>query len=66
MRTSSDDHPDAYLGTVNRIEPDVAMLDADGARASIAISLKRIADVMEKLLVVVYDEQAKEAGDGPT
>ena len=33
-----------YLDTVSRIEPDIAMLDRDAALASIAISLKRIAD----------------------
>lgn len=37
---------DAYLGTVGRMEPDIAMVDRDAALASIAVSLKRIADAM--------------------
>lgn len=38
---------DEYLDTVRRIEPDVHMLDRDGSLASIAISLKRIADTLD-------------------
>lgn len=38
---------DAYLDTVRRLEPDIAMLDRDASLASIAVSLKRIADVLE-------------------
>ncbi len=38
---------DAYLDTVERLEPEIAMIDAGAAYASIAISLKRIADAME-------------------
>lgn len=38
---------DAYLDTVRRIEPDIAMIDNGFAAASIAISLKRIADTLE-------------------
>lgn len=47
---SRDSHlrPEAYLQTVERMEPDITYVDRDGALASIAISLKRIADVMEK------------------
>ncbi len=37
---------DAYLDTVRRMEPDIAMVDRDAALASIAISLKRIADAV--------------------
>lgn len=37
---------DAYLETVSRIEPDIAMLDTGAALASIAISLRRIADAL--------------------
>ncbi len=40
---------DAYLDTVARMEPEIAMVDTGGAAASIAISLKRIADSLEKL-----------------
>lgn len=37
----------AYLDTINRIEPDIAMIDTGAALASIAISLRRIADALE-------------------
>lgn len=40
---------DAYLETVKRMEPDITPVDQDGAAASIAISLKRIADSLEHL-----------------
>lgn len=40
---------DAYVATVLRMEPDIAMVDRDGALASIAISLRRIADRLDKL-----------------
>lgn len=35
---------DAYQDTVNRIEPDIAMIDNGAANASVSISLKRLAD----------------------
>jgi hypothetical protein len=38
---------DAYMSTVKRLEPDIAMLDKDASLASIAISMKRIADVLD-------------------
>lgn len=38
---------DAYLDTIKRLEPDIAMFDHDAGIASIAISLKRIADALE-------------------
>lgn len=43
------DRVDAYLNTVRRLEPDIAMIDASAFYASAAISLKRIADAMEKI-----------------
>lgn len=36
----------AYIETVGRMEPDIAMVDRDAALASIAISLRRIADAL--------------------
>ena len=36
-----------YLETIARLEPDLAMVDRDAALASIAISLKRIADYLD-------------------
>lgn len=45
--TGEKERVDAYLDTVKRMEPDIAMVDRDAALASIAISLRRIADVLE-------------------
>jgi len=43
-----------YLNTVNKLEPEISPVDRDAALTSIAISLKRIADHLEK---VDYGEQ---------
>lgn len=40
---------DAYLDTLARIEQDITMIDNGAAAASIAISLKRIADSLDAL-----------------
>lgn len=40
---------DAYQETVERMEPGIHMIDAGAAYASVAISLKRQADAMEKI-----------------
>lgn len=40
---------DVYLGVVNRLEPELTSVDADPVRASIAISLRRIAGYLERL-----------------
>lgn len=40
---------DGYLGTVDRLEPDIAPIDASAFYASAAVSLKRIADNFEKM-----------------
>lgn len=50
---------DAYQKTVDRLEPDVTPVDADPARASIAISLKRIADVLEWMKAKIESEEKK-------
>lgn len=58
---------DAYLETVKRMEPDVSMVDASFAYASISISLKRIADALEKkaserpemVVMMTYDENSR-------
>jgi len=44
------DDVDGYLNTVKRMEPDLHMVDMAGAAASISISLKRIADALDKLV----------------
>lgn len=46
MTSKEKERVDAYLNTIDRLEPDIAMIDHDAAMASIAISLKRIADVI--------------------
>lgn len=56
---SQNDMNDAYLGTLARMEP-VAMVDRDAALASIAVSLKRIADRLdavdqERLYYTLYN-----------
>lgn len=38
---------DGYLGVINRLEPELHMIDAGTAYASAAISLKRIADALQ-------------------
>ncbi len=40
---------EAYLATLARMEPDIAMVDRDAALASIAISMRRIADKLDVL-----------------
>ena len=40
---------DAYLDTINRIEPDIAMIDTGAALASIAISLRGINLALEAI-----------------
>lgn len=37
---------DAYVATIARFEPDIAMTDSGASLTSIAISLKRIADAL--------------------
>lgn len=50
MTILRDGPKDAYLATLDRMEPDIAMVDAAAGWASIAISLKRIADAQEEML----------------
>ena len=38
----------SYIETVARLEPQIAMVDRDATLTSIAISLKRIADALER------------------
>lgn len=53
---------DVYLNTLNRMEKDIAMVDRDAALASIAISLKRIADALSGSVHVGVDPE-KPSGD---
>jgi hypothetical protein len=38
-----------YLATIDRLEPEIAPIDSAAGWASIAVSLKRIADSLERL-----------------
>jgi hypothetical protein len=45
---SEESRADAYLELLTRLEPELVMVDQDAALASIAISLKRIADALQE------------------
>lgn len=47
---------EAYHNTIKRMEPEIAMVDAGAASASISISLKRIADALDEILAAVKRE----------
>jgi len=40
---------EVYSRTVDRLEPNIHPIDLDGAAASIAISLKRIANALDRI-----------------
>lgn len=44
---ADDQKIDAYIDTISKLEPDIAPIDIGAAAASIAISLKRIADALD-------------------
>ncbi len=48
MTSPEADRVKAYMETVGRLEPDITPIDHDAAMASIAISLKRLADVLDE------------------
>lgn len=48
---------DSYLETLDRMEPDIEMVDPAGSGASIAISLKRIADALQYLVLCEQQKQ---------
>lgn len=50
MTIQRDDSVDVYLKVIERLEPDLTMIDHDAGIASIAISLKRIADAQDRQL----------------
>lgn len=47
MAKGLDGDKNVYLETVNRMEPDISMIDPGAFYASAAISLKRMADAAE-------------------
>jgi hypothetical protein len=54
---------DPYMNTIERMEPNIAMVDAGTFYASAAISLKRIADTLDKIntnLDIVYQAVLEE------
>lgn len=55
--------PDAYLATVDSIEPDIHAIDASAFYASAAISLKRIADVADLFAISLLTDHAKKDAD---
>ena len=48
-----------YQATIERLEPDIAHIDASAGWASIAISLKRLADTQEQMLILMQHQQAR-------
>ena len=48
---------DAYTNTVNRLEPDITPVDLTSAAASIAISLKRLADAFDHVIEEIEKEK---------
>lgn len=51
-----------YLDTIARMEPDIAMIDAAAGWASIAVSLKRIADTLERLEILLLIARTPNGG----
>lgn len=47
------DEKNPYLDTIDRLEPDIASVDEPASLASIAISLKRIADALDDARPIV-------------
>lgn len=47
---------DVYLATLAKMEPNLTSVDRDASLASIAISVKRIADSLAELLSIAKDE----------
>ncbi len=47
--TGEKERVDVYARTIERLEPDIAAIDAAAGWASIAISLKRIAAALESI-----------------
>lgn len=47
------DSNEVYQGTVERMEPEIHHMDASACLPSIAISLKRIADAIEKQGLII-------------
>ena len=56
-----DDATKTFLDTVDRLEPEIHVIDSGAGFASIAISLKRIADVLEWVKAQAEAAIAKEA-----
>lgn len=52
-------HKDVYLDTLDRIEPEIAFIDAAAYYASAAISLKRIADNLEYIVIKLREEEKR-------
>lgn len=53
MTRSPTDATEVYQETINRLEPELHVIDEGAGWASIAISLKRIADTLDRIEAVV-------------
>ena len=47
---------DPYLNTIDRLEPELALIDPGAFYASAAISLKRIADCLEQIEQMLLED----------
>jgi hypothetical protein len=56
----------AYTRTVDRIEPEIAMIDPGAGWASVSVSLKRIADSLEHIVKAIDEDRrpAHPTGEG--
>jgi hypothetical protein len=50
---TTQEQDDTYLHTIERLEPDIHIIDAGAGWASCAISLNRIATTLEELLMLL-------------
>jgi len=64
MSTSNPSYPHDTLRTLNQIEQNLSNIDPQKAAASQAISLRRIADALEKLVALKEKEVNKVGGPG--
>jgi len=64
MSTSNPSYPYDPLRTLNQIEQNLSNIDPQKAAASQAVSLRRIADALEKLVALKEKEVNKVGGPG--
>ena len=59
LRSEAKTPDQAYLATIGSIEPDITSVDVGAFCASAAISLKRIADSLDLLVIAVTQDHQK-------